>query len=1290
MKGTARKAETLIEPSLKDSEVRYRRLFEAAQDGILILDAKTGMIEDVNPYLIKMLGYSRKEFLKKRLWEVGAFKDIEASQDAFEALQEKEYIRYEDLPLKGKNGRLIQVEFVSNVYLVGGKKVIQCNIRDITERKQAEAAQGESEDRYRRTLESMMEGCQIIGYDWRYLFINDSAAGQGKLNKEEFLGHTMMECYPGIEKTDMFAVLRRCMEERTSHTMVNEFVYPDGSKGWFELSIQPVPTGIFVLSIDTAERKRTEEALSESHAQLAGIIDSAMNAIITADADQRILGFNLAAEKMFGYPAAQAIGQPLTMLLPNRFRGMHREQVAGFGDDGKTTRTMENLPTLAGIRANGEEFPVEISISRAEVAGKRLYTAIIRDTTERKRAEQEIVSLAKFPSENPNPVLRLSQDGIVMYANSASGAILGMWGCTVGGTAPQLWHDLAAQTLASRENKTVDIECDGKVYSMDVTPVAEPGYVNLYGRDITERKQAEQALRRSEEKYRDLVNSVNDGIFVSDDRGVLTFANKALARMHGFERPEELVGRTFLEFIAPAMAGNIAQLFRESIQSGTTSETIEAEIIRANGIGAFVEIKPVPIVENGKVMGVRGVVRDITERKQREEQMTRLNMAVNNSGEAIFMTDREGVITFVNPGFTQLYGYTADEIVGKTTPRILKSGVTKPEDYAAFWQILLNKQVAKGELTNKTKDGTLLNIDSWSSPILNQQEEVIGFLSLQRDITQRKQRDEEIRSRTDELMALYQLSRALGDANDLENVLELVNRHAVESVHATFACLALLEDGELVTRAVYPVRSLDHDFNVGGRRPIPALPCCQHVLEQNEPVILQANNPEVSRVERTTLLLDFAQSVCLVPLRVGDPSENLNQALGLLILGEARGEGREPFTPEKIRLARSIGDQAAAAIRRLLLREEAGRRLQRLTSLGEIDRTIASNFDLRLILQMVLKHVIEQLEVDDADVLVFNTHIQALEFAAGRGFRSPLMEGIRVRLGEGQAGQAMLERKIIQITDIATSGAAFAYPDLLKAENVVAYFAVPLITKGKVKGVLEICNRTPLDPSAEWLDFLNTLTGQAAIAIDNVQMFDNLQRSTDELELAYDATIEGWSRALDLRDKETEGHTQRVTEMTVNLGRVFGLSDVELVQVRWGALLHDIGKMGVPDGILLKPGPLTDEEWVAMKKHTTFANEMLSPIHYLRLALDIPYCHHEKWDGTGYPRGLKGEQIPLVARIFAVVDVWDALTSDRPYRAAWPEEKVLDHIRSLSGTHFDPQVVKICLESGLLKGQKSP
>jgi putative nucleotidyltransferase with HDIG domain len=243
----------------------------------------------------------------------------------------------------------------------------------------------------------------------------------------------------------------------------------------------------------------------------------------------------------------------------------------------------------------------------------------------------------------------------------------------------------------------------------------------------------------------------------------------------------------------------------------------------------------------------------------------------------------------------------------------------------------------------------------------------------------------------------------------------------------------------------------------------------------------------------------------------------------------------------------------------------------------------------------------------------------------------------------------------------------------------VAYFGMPLIAKGQVKGVLEIFHRAPLAAGLDWVNLLETLTGQAAIAIDNAQLFDNLQRSNMDLALAYDATIKGWSHALDMRDKETEGHTQRVTELTERLARAMDVSEAEIVHIRRGALLHDIGKMGVPDGILLKPGNLTDDEWVLMYKHPQLAFDMLAPITYLKPALDIPHCHHEKWDGTGYPRGLKGEQIPLAARLFAVVDVWDALRSDRPYRKAWPEEQVLEHIRSQAGTHFDPKVVVLFL-----------
>lgn len=188
------------------------------------------------------------------------------------------------------------------------------------------------------------------------------------------------------------------------------------------------------------------------------------------------------------------------------------------------------------------------------------------------------------------------------------------------------------------------------------------------------------------------------------------------------------------------------------------------------------------------------------------------------------------------------------------------------------------------------------------------------------------------------------------------------------------------------------------------------------------------------------------------------------------------------------------------------------------------------------------------------------------------------------------------------------------------------------------------------------------------------------EQMSDMLLQSYNATIASWSRILDMRDKETEGHSERVTEMMVRLARHLGMNEEEVTLARWGAWLHDIGKMAVPDRILHKPGKLTEEEWNVMRQHTTVAYEMLAPIKFLGPAIDIPHAHHEKWDGTGYPCGLKGEDIPLMARLFAVIDVYDALCSDRPYRPAWPAKQVRDYVREQAGTHFDPRAVSVFLK----------
>jgi response regulator RpfG family c-di-GMP phosphodiesterase/PAS domain-containing protein/putative methionine-R-sulfoxide reductase with GAF domain len=353
--------------------------------------------------------------------------------------------------------------------------------------------------------------------------------------------------------------------------------------------------------------------------------------------------------------------------------------------------------------------------------------------------------------------------------------------------------------------------------------------------------------------------------------------------------------------------------------------------------------------------------------------------------------------------------------------------------------------------------------------------------------------------------------------------------------------------------------------------------------------------------------------------------------------------------------------------------------LQRLAALRTIDMAITASLDLRVTLDVLLDQVTSQLQVDAAGILLLNTHTQMLEFVAGRGFRGGGLAPYSPHLSEDYTGQAVLERRTITIQDL-DQVRDFRRAHLLRGEDFKSYFVAPLVAKGQVKGVLEVFTRKPISPDPEWYDFLETLAGQTAIAIDNASLFENLQRSNIELAMAYDATIEGWSRALDMRDHETEGHTERVTAMTLRLAEAMGLKPETMVHIRRGALLHDIGKMGISDSILLKTGPLDDEKWKIMRMHPVYAYELLSPIAYLKPALDIPYCHHEKWDGTGYPRALKGEQIPLAARIFAVVDVYDALRSDRPYRAAWPEDKVRQYIREQSGKHFDPKVVELFMD----------
>ena len=415
----------------------------------------------------------------------------------------------------------------------------------------------------------------------------------------------------------------------------------------------------------------------------------------------------------------------------------------------------------------------------------------------------------------------------------------------------------------------------------------------------------------------------------------------------------------------------------------------------------------------------------------------------------------------------------------------------------------------------------------------------------------------------------------------------------------------------------------------------------------------------------------IVRSLLGVPILIGD------RITGALVV-----QSYQPnkYTRDDQRLIQLLGNQVAIALENSRLFDDAQRRLARLSSLREIDQAISGGTNLELTMDVLVNQLIHTLGVDAACVLAYVPAEQRLEYVDAKGFRTNSLQYTSLKLGAGLAGKAALEKNLVFIPDLMNQSTSLQQSPTFAQEEFVTYLAHPLITKGGLVGVLEIFHRAQLNPDPEWFTFLDSISRLAAIAIDRLNLYDNLARSNIELKQAYDATIEGWAKAIELRDGDTEGHSRRVVALTMNLARKMGVSDEELVHMRRGALLHDIGKMAIPDGILLKSGKLSHEEWLVMKKHPSYAHDMLSKIDYLQQALDIPVSHHERWDGSGYPQGLEGKNIPLQARIFAVVDVWDALQSDRPYRDAWTEDKTIQYLKDQSGKEFDPRVVKEFLE----------
>lgn len=740
-----------------------------------------------------------------------------------------------------------------------------------------------------------------------------------------------------------------------------------------------------------------------------------------------------------------------------------------------------------------------------------------------------------------------------------------------------------------------------------------------------------EAAKQGERRYMSLLRNSSDTTLLTDPEGTTLWIGGAVQRDTGFA-PWELEGANIFASIHPADRAEAERAFEHALVRGR-GPSVTFRFRRKDGSWAWKESIATNLLDDPAVGAVVVNSRDVTERKRAEDAVTHerdlTEAAIRSIPGVFYMIDAQGRFVRWNDNFAELTGLSPVEVAA-----------THPLDVVVERDLIEQKMRDVFELGSATAEAHLLAADGSSvlhtltgeRAMWNGEPHLIGIgidiSSRERSEIQQRRLLTDLSERVKELRLLHRTSQMLQDDHrDVGNLLR-----------------ALAEE---IPRAFQAPDATEARIQLAG---------------------IEATTPGFD---------DAAPSIlsCFVT------SEGCEGVIEVAVAPSAAAHLEPIFLEEERDLLGAVGQMLLAYLNRRLASEQnldlTGRlktQVAHLSALQRIGESITSGSDLDLTLGVILDQVTDVLDADAADILLFDRETQTLEFRAGKGLGAGMARRCSYPLGTGCPGRAALDRAPVLVSDARLTRRPEERVDLDRL-GFVGCYTVPLVAKGELHGVMGLFRREPLMPDREWQEFAQSIAVQAALAIQGAKMFEGLQRSNTELQLAYDRTIEGWARALDLKDEDTAGHSQRVTELAVSLARRMGVKGEDLANLRRGALLHDIGKMGVPDRILLKPAKLDPDEWSIMKRHTTNARDLLRGIPFLEQTLDIPYAHHERYDGTGYPLGLAGQDIPLAARIFAVVDVYDALTSNRPYRGAWSRDDTIEYIRVQAGAHFDPLVV---------------
>jgi PAS domain S-box-containing protein len=1235
-----------IELTLAESEGKYRGLVETTDTGFVIIDGQ-GKVIDANDAYVRLTGRaSQAEIMGRPVTEWTAPQDMERNRLAVEACAKKGSVRGLEINYAHPDGTLVPIEINATVVKTESGVRIVTLCRDITIRKQTENAISDLNKRFEYALGATKTGFDIIDAEYNVHYIDP----EWKKSYGEPAGRKCYEYFMGRKDVCPTCGISKALRDK--QTIVTE-EYLEREKRWVEVHSIPFqnPSGQWLVAefnIDINERKLNEQRLKASEQKYRELADTLPQTVFEMDGQGLLIYANKTGFAQFGYDQGdfdQGI-RVLNMLAPQ-----DRDRAGQNITRRLKGNPAENQEYLA-LRKDGSTFPISIYVSPVLEEGKiRGLRGVIVDISEQKKAEQILrESETRFRSlAEASPAGILAYREKFIYANPACQVLTGyspeeMLGLNFWELIHPDHREMVKQRgLARQRGEKVPanyefkiIRKNGQVRWVDFSGSTasydgQPAGLGM-ALDITERKTMEEILRSSEAQYRTTIDSIGDAIYVVDRDLKIILANALFAEWcRQLELGKEPAGRNLFD-VCPFLEDGAREEYLRVFETGQPLVTRGQNAV--SGKTVLTETRKIPIAENGRVTRVITVIRDITQETEAAQKLAESEMkyqqVLEGVAEGIYRTTPEGRILLANQSIVKMLGYgSLEELMARD---IQKEGYPDQKDRREF----VGEMSRRGQVKNwvsewRKKDGSVMVARENAHVVKDRSGKVIYYEGTVEDITEQRQAEQKLA--------------------ESERKYSQIFEDIVEGVYRT------TPEGKVLLANPALVKMLGFDN-----------------LQQ-------------------LISLDLNKSGYMEPStrqRFKELMERDGQVLGFEARWK-RPDGKILMISENARVVKGGQNEVLyyeGTIEDITERQKAQEELlnekNKLSDLFRISLQVARAGDIQKKLDLTMEGIAGT-EMFSRAVLVLKNEEGGNSHIAHFGMTAKEVSSIlKASPAKAEHLEKIFDKKYRYSNSYYIPHDARGIDFSVKLVNKKYQpsgdwqsddvLLVPLTIKDRHIGYLTVDE--PADgkvPSLETVRLLELFCYQAAVAIDNLRLYSDLERS-------YYGTLKAFVAAMDAKDPYTKGHSENVRYHALNIARRLKLPEEQVKLIDFSSLLHDIGKLAIRDEILTKPSLLSDHEYQEVKLHPVIGSHLVSEVESLLKVAPIIHSHHEHYDGSGYPQGIKGDQIPLEARIIAVADAFEAMTSDRPYRKAFDLKVAVKRLQDAAGTQFDKEIVRVFIK----------